>query len=338
MIMQFLFNLLTIMRILSTFLLFLILQSTNSQTNLVPNWSFEDIISCPQLELITFYSYTPPWFSPTGGTPDIYNICDCTKSNYDTLLCVPYTSCGYQLPHTGNGYAAFAWDYSNNCEYLSAKLISPLKAGKKYCISFFVNPGDCIFYVIDRIGLYLSIDSIHASTYAYLHYIPQIESPPGAIISDTVNWTEISGEYIATGGEQFITIGCFRPDSMVQLAYNDTIIGFWPYYYLDDVSVYYCGPDTTEYSNQFTVFNAFTPNRDGVNDYFKVHGQNIKTINGKIINRWGQELFKWSNVNEGWDGKYKGKDVSEGVYFYIISVTFEDGKVEEKHGSLELSR
>jgi len=306
-----------------------------SQTNMVPNYSFEDIISCPQTQGFTFYSYTPPWFSANENTPDIFNSC-----STPTTLGVPFNCLGYQYAKTGQGYAGFAWETSNNCDYLSVMLITPLKAEKKYCISFYVNPGNQTYYVMDRIGAYLSIDSIYVSTYAYLHYIPQIESPSGVIISDTVNWTEISGEYIAAGGEQYITIGCFRPDSMVQIAYNDTIHppGAWPYYYLDDVSVYYCGPDTTVYPNQLTVFNAFTPNRDGVNDIFKVHGQNIKTITGKIINRWGQELFKWSNVNEGWDGKYKGKDVPPGVYFYVVSATFEDGKVEEKHGSVEVIR
>ena len=84
--------------------------------------------------------------------------------------------------------------------------------------------------------------------------------------------------------------------------------------------------------------NAFTPEGDGVNDVFKVQGQNIKTLHGTIINRWGQELFKWSNLNEGWDGKYKGAYVSAGVYFYIIDVTYENGETIRKTGSVEVVR
>jgi gliding motility-associated-like protein len=93
-----------------------------------------------------------------------------------------------------------------------------------------------------------------------------------------------------------------------------------------------------ENNNSISIPNAFTPNNNGVNDYFKAHGQNIKTINGKIFNRWGEELFKWADVNSGWDGKHNGQNASEGVYFYIISVTFENGEIQEKYGSIELIR
>ena len=69
-------------------ILFFLLSFCNlniAQNNLVPNYSFEDIISCPHPELSSFYSYTLPWYSPTSGTPDIYNICDCFQLNDDTL-------------------------------------------------------------------------------------------------------------------------------------------------------------------------------------------------------------------------------------------------------------
>jgi gliding motility-associated-like protein len=107
---------------------------------------------------------------------------------------------------------------------------------------------------------------------------------------------------------------------------------------IDSVTVTVINCDDTTKENSFTIPNAFTPNNDGVNDYFNVHGQNIKTINGKIFNRWGEELFDWNDLNSGWNGKYKGTDVSDGVYFYIIEITYNDGKTEEKHGSIELIR
>jgi gliding motility-associated-like protein len=96
--------------------------------------------------------------------------------------------------------------------------------------------------VIDAIGAYISVDSANFSFCEISPFLPQIENPLGNIISDTVNWTEISGEYIATGGEQFITIGSFYPDSIIHIAYGDTIHppGAWPYYFVDDVYVYLC--------------------------------------------------------------------------------------------------
>ena len=94
--------------------------------------------------------------------------------------------------------------------------------------------------------------------------------------------------------------------------------------------------DTTK--NSLTIPNAFTPNGDGYNDYFKVKGSNIRSLTGKIFNRWGEELFRFTDANSKWDGKYKGKTVSDGVYFYIITATFNNGEVQEKHGCVEVVR
>ncbi len=134
-----------------------------------------------------------------------------------------------------------------------------------------------------------------------------------------------------------LTIGCFVPnDSVNFVKIKDIPTVRFAGYYLDDVFLYeYIEPDT---SKNITIPNAFTPNTDGINDIFRVQGQNIKTLNGKIFNRWGQELFAWSDVNGGWDGMYKGKDVPEGTYFYAITVVFEDGEIKSFTGSILLTR
>jgi len=69
---------------------------------------------------------------------------------------------------------------------------------------------------------------------------------------------------------------------------------------------------------------------------FHIKGTNIKTLHAKIINRWGQVLFEWNDLNAGWDGRYKGMDVGAGAYFYVVTVVYEDGNVEERKGALEL--
>jgi hypothetical protein len=237
-----------------TIIFSLIISFLFAQQNLVPNWSFEDTISCPQPQGAAFYSYTPPWFSPTLNTPDILNECTPWPNN------IPYNNGTFQYARTGKGMADFIWNYSWSCDYLSIKLLSPLNKNEKYCVEFYVNLENWAYLAIDRIGAYISLDSIHISTYSYLPFIPQIENPAGNIITDTLNWTLISGEYIASGGEQYITIGCFGPDSLVQTVVNDSIHGDFTHYCLDDVSVYYCGDDTTGINGikkseiNFTVF------------------------------------------------------------------------------------
>lgn len=77
--------------------------------------------------------------------------------------------------------------------------------------------------------------------------------------------------------------------------------------------------------------NAFSPNGDGVNDYYNVF--NVKSIvefHGAIYNRWGQQMYSWG-IDEmaveghGWDGTYKGNPVKDGVYFVVIKAKGADG-------------
>lgn len=74
--------------------------------------------------------------------------------------------------------------------------------------------------------------------------------------------------------------------------------------------------------------NAFSPNGDGYNDIFQAKKgyKSIVDFHAYIINRWGQKLFEWTNPADGWDGKYKGKDVSDGVYFLLVKARGGDGK------------
>ena len=77
--------------------------------------------------------------------------------------------------------------------------------------------------------------------------------------------------------------------------------------------------------------NAFSPNGDGINDYYNVF--NVKSIiefHGAIYNRWGQELYRWGldemgRKDCGWDGTYKGNPVKPGVYFVVIKAKGADG-------------
>ncbi len=82
--------------------------------------------------------------------------------------------------------------------------------------------------------------------------------------------------------------------------------------------------------------NVFTPNEDGMNDLFLIKGTFISEFEGTIFNRWGNELFNWKNVEEGWNGEYKGELVPDGTYFYIMDVVFENREKKSLTGSVTL--
>lgn len=71
------------------------------------------------------------------------------------------------------------------------------------------------------------------------------------------------------------------------------------------------------------VPNAFTPNGDGYNEnFYAVVNCDLKTYKMYIFNRWGKLLFQSDNQFEAWDGKYKGKNVPEGVYVFRMEYSY----------------
>jgi len=93
----------------------------------------------------------------------------------------------------------------------------------------------------------------------------------------------------------------------------------------------------------YYIPTGFTPNGDGLNDYFYVlgGGGNVKLI--QVYNRWGDLVFERKNVavndrNNGWDGRIKGNPAPAATYIYTAVVECIDGTVYEYKGSVMLMR
>lgn len=87
------------------------------------------------------------------------------------------------------------------------------------------------------------------------------------------------------------------------------------------------------------VPNVFSPGASpGINDEFRISYKSIVSFKGWIFNRWGNEIFYWTNPDLGWDGKKGGKYVAPGVYFYILEAKGSDGKSHKKSGSISILR
>ena len=77
----------------------------------------------------------------------------------------------------------------------------------------------------------------------------------------------------------------------------------------------------------FTVINAFTPNGDGVNDYWKLSGLDIFPDNStlQIFDRFGNLVYKQiSNTEFIWDGKFNSRNLVTDSYWYVINAA--DGR------------
>ncbi len=302
----------------------------NSQ-NLVPNPSFETLSQCPWGNTQIFFA--TPWFQPCihSGNPtnssssEIFNACD---SNGFVGVPVNAAGYGFQNTHSGNGYAGIygGMDSTNNGrEYIEAPLQSPLIANKKYCIEFYVSLANFSQYAISNMGAYLSVGSLlDTSYYQGLEYMvsPQIENPNGNYLNDTLNWMLVSGNFIASGGEDHITIGNFRNPLHTNVQNLSWGIDPASYYYVDDVSLVDCTGVGVEEKGMGNV--EIMPN-PATNEIMLTTNQPIKTIH--IYNVLGEEVLKLERIatNE------KAIDVSTwkaGVYF--VEVETEKGVIRKK--------
>lgn len=210
-----------------TFLLSHFLTFNASGQNLVPNPSFEDTLDC--INQAGKPEASPPWYT-ANSSPDYFtSIISCGW---------PYNTIDFQLPRTGEGMMGIV-TYETPCamEYFGTELSSPLLAGQEYCVSFYVAFSYYTKYAIDRIGIHFSMDSIVALIdTCFFPVLPQVESQIGNFIKDTLNWTLITGNFVAGGGERFITIGNFHSNDSTNI---DTVSGAsnQSYYYIDDLCI-----------------------------------------------------------------------------------------------------
>ena len=83
--------------------------------------------------------------------------------------------------------------------------------------------------------------------------------------------------------------------------------------------------------------NVFSPGvTEGVNDEWKVSYKSIVKFKCWIFNTWGVQLCELNDPSQGWDGKYKGKIVKPGVYYYVIDAEGSEGKKYKLKGDINV--
>jgi len=86
------------------------------------------------------------------------------------------------------------------------------------------------------------------------------------------------------------------------------------------------------------VPNSFSPNNDGINDTFLPYMLGIREFEFSVYDRWGALIFFSEDKKFGWDGKFKNKECSLGVYNYIFYYVDIYNKYETRFGKIVLIR
>ena len=230
----------------------------NIGENLVPNPSFEETRACPKD--CDYIGGVVAWNLFPNFSADYFHRC---ANIFQTIeyrrrfpreeilnFSVPRNIFGYQEARTGDAYAGISFCY----EALAVKLLRPLVRDSVYKVEFFVSLADSSNVGTRYFGMYFSetairttIDNQMSISGFLLDCPPQIQNPPDRFLTDTTNWTPITGFYTAKGGEEYIAIGGFYPyhDSLVQRIRHDRPLSkiyrskekYLGYYFVDDVSV-----------------------------------------------------------------------------------------------------
>lgn len=171
-----------------------------------------------------------------GVDPDYFNTCvtatPCTETNEAAWADVPNTYFGYQQALSGNGFVGLAFDfgsvdnlpstnpakmwYVHKSEYITAQLLASMKKGNSYVVKFHVSLSPFSnAYALRDFGAYFSTNSVATNT--ALTYIPQVHNGMTGLNYDQTNWTPISGNFIAQGNYNYITIGLFKTTDTVSI-------------------------------------------------------------------------------------------------------------------------
>lgn len=225
----------------------------SAQVNFVGNPSFETLYDCvPAYYTSKCVSWNAIDSSQKWMSGLHYNLC---AGN------VPKGGPGfYQYPRTGNGFIRSTFYCSTvTCTYPflrtypKNRLVSSLTSGVTYCVKMNVNLTNPSPYALDNLQILLgdiTLDTIKYCGIPLTYLTPQITNTIG-VISDTLNWIEVKGTFVANGTEKYLVIGNFKSDAMTFASSSPTGTGggFASEYYIDDVSVIdfnlpaFAGPD-----------------------------------------------------------------------------------------------
>jgi len=89
-----------------------------------------------------------------------------------------------------------------------------------------------------------------------------------------------------------------------------------------------------------TMPNAFTPNGDGTNDFFRpvTQPEKISSFSMYIFDRWGKQVFFTNDIAHGWDGRINGNPAQIGGYVYTLKYSYPSGETREKRGMVTVVR
>ena len=318
------------------------------------NPSFEEYTTCPGNVSYPGQYWIDScigWYTPTYASSDYFNVCATS-----TAVGVPRNYPGeFQYSFEGNAHVGIlAFDYNLGMdslwsEYVQSKLKRKLGSSKRYIFSARVVRANDYNLSASKIGAHFSGEKIGSmNSTKQFTFAPTILNKSG-FIHDTLNWTLINGEFIASGVEEYLTIGWFC-DSVK----NDTSFFIPPivdsisgellymqsiYYFIDSLKLYEW-EDGQIVKNPLSIKNfsleLISPNGDGKNDYFDFSVYELEKFKIEIYNRWGNLVFKSDDRSKRWEGQNQNNEKLPSAAYYYLIEAIQAGETIIKKGFVQL--
>lgn len=149
-------------------------------------------------------------------------------------------------------------------------------------------------------------------------------------------------EWQVSDNQEFTNLLMTFSQDEVDYTFEDAGTTYWRFYGANsDGSCEYFGDPITVNIGESVLLcpNIFSPGTTPeVNDVWKVSYKSIVEFHCWIYNRWGNLIKEFTDPSDGWDGTYHGKQVSAGVYFYVIRAKGSDGKEYKLSGDINILR
>ena len=233
-----------------------------------------------------------------------------------TILASSDTLCtGQSVTLTANGASAYTWDNGSTSNPLT------ITNGGTYTVTGTSSCGTATATVTIyemQAPLPIVLDSMYSCDSNEVH---TVDLSGNVCESCTYTWSNGTVGQVITINEPVFSVDIENYCGVVTVNYVYDVV---------DCNVYPEPPLFTA----VVIPNVFSPNGDGINEFFDIETIEAKDLKGVIYNRWGNKLFELNGI----DAKWSGEDYPEGTYYYIIEVTFNDDSVKEYEGHFLLLR
>jgi gliding motility-associated-like protein len=238
-------------------------------------------------------------------------------------------------PQGGSSGDSFIWNTDTGNTFFGAEITDSPSITTTYTVTYIAGSGcdtltasltvnvDEGFEILDIEvdPMEYEVDGVPLGEEVTLTVITDPEELPGA----TFTWSA-NGEALSQTGRTITDIPLADPT-----VYSVTVVNAAGCPETAEISIDVIDPE-------FDLPNAFTPNGDGRNDFFKLlYTGSVEIVDFKVYNRWGQIVHD-SRDPQGWDGNYNGKPAPSDVYVYRVRFRFADGREFTREGDVTLLR